>query len=439
MQTTVQDLGKLKRSIAIEISLDEMKSSYDDVLTKIKGVKVRGFRPGKFPKGWLEKRFKEYMTHEALEKIVPEYYQKALEEKGLQAATQAKVGDITFDRKSPLSVTLNFEIKPELSPLDYTRFSLEKKEVTVTEEEVNARIEAMRKSEAVLKNKAENAVAATGDQVTIDYVGTIDGEPFEDCERKGAKFELGGRAYPEFSPHVEGMKVSETKEVSIELPESFESSAGKTAQFRITLSNLQELEAPELDEAFYKKFEKSNNEEFRQFVEESLHQAKREFNYSGYREAIRTQLPALYGEFDLPEELLQAKEEALAKLHHDPKDATEEGASIDKPGPDHKAELENFKKELRLEYILDSVAKKESVPQNTDKVFERFTQMAMLFGGKPSEFIKTETGQHFYNITVQSVYEEEILNFIVAQVVGEPLELPVDSDVNVEAPNTSNE
>ena len=114
MESSVEELGDLKYSIALEIPLEEIKPTYDAVYKELKKTRLNGFRPGKYPKGWLEKRFKTAMQKEAVDRVIPSYMENALADHSLKPVTVPIIQQIDFDLKSSLSATLQFEIAPNL-------------------------------------------------------------------------------------------------------------------------------------------------------------------------------------------------------------------------------------------------------------------------------------------------------------------------------------
>lgn len=435
MQATIQDLGKLKRSVALEISLEEIKPTYDTIIRKVKNTRLKGFRPGKFPKGWVDKRFKEFVTAEAVEKIIPQYYNEALDKEGVYPATQAVIEDLKFDKKSSLTATLNFEIKPVLTLPEYTKIELDKKDIEVSDEDIDQRIEMMRKSQGNLKAKSEDSVAEPKDIATIDYKGTLDGKDFENSQKDGLKFEVEGDLFKEFSPHVLNMKTGETKTVSIELPEGYGDNVGKIAEFEITLTTLENFELPELNEDFFKNIGKDNEEDFRNEIKEMAKQEAKNRIYGEYYDAVKKQLLSLYEDFDMPESLILRKQEELDKQiaesnnASDKNDDAEKTELSDEEKESQKAEMmRQYKEGLKTSYILDYIGRTESVAQNNQKTFERFARLASLFQTTPEEFVKTDTGYQLYVATAERVHQEEILDFVISKVFDEPLETEQSSE-----------
>ena len=102
MESSIEELGELKYSIALEIPLEEIKPTYDAVYKQLKKTRLNGFRPGKHPKGWLEKHFKSAMQQEAVDRVIPAFMESALKNHSLQPVTVPVIQQVEFDRKSPL-------------------------------------------------------------------------------------------------------------------------------------------------------------------------------------------------------------------------------------------------------------------------------------------------------------------------------------------------
>ena len=97
MESNVEELEKLKRRLTLELSLEEIEPHYRNVMRQLRSTRLNGFRPGKFPKGWLEQRFKSVMHHEAIENVIPGFIDEALQKNELQQATQAVISELEFE------------------------------------------------------------------------------------------------------------------------------------------------------------------------------------------------------------------------------------------------------------------------------------------------------------------------------------------------------
>ena len=153
MESNVEELEKLKRRLTLELSLEEVEPHYRNVMRQLRSTRLNGFRPGKFPKGWLEKRFKSVMHHEAIEHVIPGFIDKALQKNELQQATQAVISELEFDQKQPLKAVIEFEVKPTLELPDYKKFKLTRKEVeSVKPKEIEEELKKTQNNLAQVEN-----------------------------------------------------------------------------------------------------------------------------------------------------------------------------------------------------------------------------------------------------------------------------------------------
>lgn len=419
MTKTLEDLGKLKRSLEVVIPLEEIQSEYKTVFSKFKTVKLRGFRPGKFPKGWLSKRFKEEMTHNATDHIIPKYFNQIVEEMKLRPATQAIVEDLTFDEKQPLQFKLFFEVAPDLDLPDFEKLKLEKPMLEVSSEEMEKKIQELKKADVTYQKKEEDSKAEEGDQILVDFQRTLGTET---SEEKDQRFVLDEKILPEIKSQIMGMKVGESKEFSFTITKEYShENVGETVQFKVTLNEVENPVLPELDENFYKRFEGSNNEEeFKAYVKKSIKREKETEKRFSNHDKLKEQLQTLYEDFDLPEKTLEEQEKSIEENLRQSKENKDGAALSDAEIEKSKSErLDEFKQQLRLEYILRQVSDSNEIIPEQEQIHQRFSMMASLNQSAPNDFIQTQSGQYFYQQIVRQVSDEAVLDFITKKVLGE--------------------
>ena len=422
MESSVEELGDLKYSIALEIPLEEIKPTYDAVYKELKKTRLNGFRPGKYPKGWLDKRFKSAMQQEAVDRVIPTFMESALENHSLKPVTVPVIKQIDFDRKSPLSAILHFEIGPKLPQLDYGKILLTRKEVEeVKSDEIGHEMELLMQGEEYLEPKSGNDIKVENDDwVLIDYSGTIEGKEFTGSIAKELQFKIGGTEYKEFHAALIGMGSGEEKEAVIELSERFDENEGKKADFKIKLTGISTAKRPEMDEGFFKKFGVANEKEIKEKIAENIESRKKAELQSEYRMQVGSQLTGLYDDFVLPEELIKLGkervdtelEEASAK-----KEITE--AEIEKKRQEG---YENARMDLRMKFILDSIREHEKLKFDEKEAAGEFFNLAQITGQNPDELIQTPFGRNMYQRIFIRKQGDVTLNRIVARVFGEPVE-----------------
>ena len=313
MESSVEELGDLKYSIALEIPLEEIKPTYDAVYKQLKKTRLNGFRPGKHPKGWLEKRFKLAMQQEAVDRVIPTFMESALKDHSLNPVTVPVIKQIEFDLKTPLSATLHFEIAPKLPQIDYGKILLTRKELEkVKSKEIDEELELLMQGEEYLETKTGNNIKVENqDWVLINCNGTIEGKEFTGSKANELKFKIGGTEYKEFHSSIIGMHCDEEKEAVIELSERFDGNEGKKADFKIKLIEISTAIRPKMDESLFKKFGVANEKEIKEKIAENIESRKKGELQSDYRMQVGSQLTGLYDDFVLPEELIKLGKERV--------------------------------------------------------------------------------------------------------------------------------
>ncbi|MCS5546735.1 MAG: trigger factor [SAR324 cluster bacterium] len=430
MESIVEELGKLKYSVALEISLEEIKPTYNAIYRELKNTRLNGFRPGKHPKGWLDKRFMSAMQKEAVKHIIPRYMDDALKEHSLRPVTVPVIQKIDFNRKSPLSATLHFEISPKLPPLDYGKILLERKDIKeVSAKDIAEELDALLQREEVLVPKdGVNAKVENDDWVLINFNGTIGGEEFVDSNANDMQIKIGGSDLAEFHAGLLGMSSAEEKEVEVELSERFGENAGKKANFKILLTEISTVKRPKMDEDFFKKYGVAGEDELKDKVGENIKSRKTAELQSEYRIAVRSQLSGLFDEFDLPEELVKFEQEQIDKDLE--KSVSDKEISTEEKEKKRQEGYDNVKLDLRMKFILDSISGQEKMHFEENEAAREFVGLAQITGQSPDKLIQSPFGRDMYQRIVVRKQGDATLDRVVARVFGDPIDqsVPVEQE-----------
>ena len=430
MESIVEELGKLKYSVALEISLEEIKPTYNAIYRELKNTRLNGFRPGKHPKGWLDKRFMSAMQKEAVKHIIPRYMDDALKEHSLRPVTVPVLQKIDFNRKSPLSATLHFEISPELPPLDYGKILLERKDIEeVSAKDIAEELDALLQREEVLVPKdGVNAKVENDDWVLINFNGTIGGEEFVDSNANDMQIKIGGSDLAEFHAGLLGMSSGEEKEVEVELSDRFGENAGKKANFKIFLTEISTVKRPKMDEGFFKKYGVAGEDELKDKVGENIKSRKTAELQSEYRISVRSQLSGLFDEFDLPEELVKFEQEQIDKDLE--KAMSDKEISAEEKEKKRQEGYDNAKLDLRMKFILDSISGQEEMHFDENEAAREFVGLAQMTGQSPDKLIQSPFGRDMYQRIVVRKQGDATLDRVVARVFGDPIDqsVPVEQE-----------
>lgn len=262
MATAVETLGKLERRLTISFPLSDVRTEVEKRLKKqAKTAKAPGFRPGKVPLKMVAAQYGYQIESDVLNDKVGRAFNDAANENQLRVAGSPKIEPKEDAPEGMLAFDAVFEVYPEVVVGELANVEIETVATEVTDTEIDKTIDILRKQRVHYHTKGEagehgtggEAVAADGDRVTVDFVGTIDGAEFTGGKAEDYTFVLGeGRMLPEFEAAAIGLRVNESKAFPLAFPEDYHGKdvAGKTAEFTITLKKLEWAHLPEVDAEF---------------------------------------------------------------------------------------------------------------------------------------------------------------------------------------------
>ncbi|MFE8774337.1 trigger factor [Streptococcus pyogenes] len=310
MSTSFENKATNRGVITFTISQVKIKPALDKAFNKIKkDLNAPGFRKGHMPRPVFNQKFGEEVLYEdALNIVLPEAYEAAVTELGLDVVAQPKIDVVSMEKGKEWTLSAEVVTKPEVKLGDYKNLVVEvdaSKEVS--DEDVDAKIERERQNLAELIIK--DGEAAQGDTVVIDFVGSVDGVEFDGG--KGDNFSLGlgsGQFIPGFEDQLVGAKAGDEVEVNVTFPESYQAEdlAGKAAKFMTTIHEVKTKEVPELDDELAKDIDEDVDtlEDLKVKYRKEL-EAAQETAYDDAVEGAAIELAVANAEIvDLPEEMI---------------------------------------------------------------------------------------------------------------------------------------
>lgn len=241
--------------LTFEISEEKIKEGLDTAFNKVKStLSVPGFRKGKVPRSIFNKQYGEEALYEdALNAVLPEAYDAAVEEAGLDPVAQPKIDVKSMEKGQAWVIEAEVTVKPEVELGEYKGLTVEKQDREVTDEDVEQNIEQKRAAQAELVLKEDAAV--DGDTVVIDYEGFKDGVAFEGGKGENHSLELGSNSFiPGFEEKLVGVKAEDELDVDLTFPEDYhaEDLKGAAVTFKVKVHEVKAKELPALDDEFAK-------------------------------------------------------------------------------------------------------------------------------------------------------------------------------------------
>ncbi|MBX9900044.1 MAG: trigger factor [Burkholderiaceae bacterium] len=440
MAIAVETLDKLERRITISFPVSDMQAEVEKRLkVRARTAKAPGFRPGKVPMKMVAAQYGYQVENEVLNDKVSQAFGRAADENSLRVAGYPKIvpkengnlvdGNLVFDA--------TFEIFPEIAIGDLTQVSVDKVKTDVSEAEIDKTIEILRKQrvhyhvkgqQGAHGNGGDDLSAQVGDRATLDFVGTIDGVEFAGGKAEDFVFVLGeGRMLPEFEAATLGLKVSESKTFDLTFPTDYHGGdvAGKTAQFAITLKQLEWAHLPEVDAEFAKMLGVADGDlaKMRADIKENLEREVRGRVKSKTKDSVMDAL-VRFVSFDVPKSLVEQDAQRLAEMTR--QDMVQRGMQVnDAPFP-----LELFfaqaEKRVRLGLILSELVKLNKLQATTEQVRLQVEDFAQSYED-PKQVVKYYFSDRNRLAEVEAlVLEENVVTYVLGQAKVNEIALPFD-------------
>ena len=256
MSISIETLEGLQRRVTVTVPADKIEAGYKEQLKGYaKNARVDGFRKGKVPHSIIEQRYGLAARQDVLsEEMQRAFFDVVIAEK-INLAGRPTFTPNNYQPGQEFSFTATFEVFPEVELKGLENIEVEKPVVEITEADLDKMVDVLRKQQATFAETAEAAKA--DDRVTIDFVGSVDGEEFEGGKASDFVLAMGqGRMIPGFEDGIVGHKAGEQFDINVTFPAEYhaENLKGKAAKFAITLKKVENTVLPELTEEFVKKF-----------------------------------------------------------------------------------------------------------------------------------------------------------------------------------------
>jgi trigger factor len=309
--TTVEDLGDSRVRVRVQVPPEAVEQELSSAAAALgRDLRVPGFRKGKVPPQVVIRQVgREAVLDEAVRNALPGWYEQAVLDAGV-----ATVGDPKLDladlpeRGAPLEFSIEIGIVPPATLGEYKSVEVGKREAAVDAAHVDEQLDQMRERLASLETVERPA--ANGDFVVMDFVGSVDGEPFEGGDARGHVTELGsGRLIDSFEQQLEGAGAGEERTVTVTFPDDYpaEHLAGKEASFAVEVKEVKEKKLPELDDEFALEAGGYDSlDELRTEIEQRLREADEGSIEGEFRQAAVDAVVA-DAKVEVPHELVHAK------------------------------------------------------------------------------------------------------------------------------------
>lgn len=399
MNVTVENLAPCKKLMRVEVESQKVEETFESVTKDFqRHASLPGFRPGKAPREMVARKYSKDIEDEVKTKLISDSYKKAVEEQKLDVLGHPDIEEIQFTRGQPLQFAATVETAPEFELPEYKGIPVKREPRTVTDEDVERALEALRQPQTSFKTVERPA--QTGDIAVVNYTGTTDGKPLTDLaptakgltEQKNFWVEIGAKAFiPGFDEQLLGAKAGDKRTIKVDFPADFVTPqlAGKSGVYETEVVEVKEKTLPAIDDTFAKSYGAENLEKLREGVRKDL---GNELELKQKRTVRNQLLGSLLNRvnFELPE--TPVSRETRNVVYDLVQENAKRGVSRDTLEKEkekiYTAASQSAKDRVKIAFLLQKIAEKEDIKVSQEEIAQRIHQLAAAYQIPADKFVK---------------------------------------------------
>ena len=424
MGLQVEKLEKNMAKLTIEVSAEEFSKAVEAAYQKNKNkINVPGFRKGKVPKKMIEQMYGKGIFYEdAANAVIPDAYEKALEECTETIVSSPKVDVVQIEEGKPFIFTAEVALKPEVTLGTYKGVEVPKAEITVTDEEIEADLKEQQENSARTVT-VEDRPVADGDIAVIDFEGFVDGAAFEGGKGENYSLTIGSHSFIDtFEEQLIGKNAGDSCSVNVTFPEDYQAAnlAGKPATFEVTIKEIKEKQLPELDDEFAEEVSEYDTlDELKEDIRKKLVEKKEETAKSAKEEAV-VQAIIDGAQMEIPDAMVETQQRQMAddfaqRLQMQGLTIDQyfqfTGLDYDKLAADMKPQAE---RRIKSRLVLEAVAAAEGITASEEDYEEEIARMAGMYQMEADK-VKELMGENGKKQIMEDLAVKKASEFVVAQ------------------------
>lgn len=413
MQVSVETASGLERRMRVQVPAERIEQEVTLRLEKVgKSAKLQGFRPGKVPAKVIRQRFGSQVRQEVLQDILQSSYSEAVAQEQLKPAGGPNIEPESLEEGQGLAYTAVFEVLPEVEITGLDKISVTVPEATVAEGDIDEMIEQLRQQRAEWLT-AERA-AGEGDQVVLDFVGTLQGEPFEGGSADDFSVVLGeGRMLEDFEAGLQGVTAGEEKSFKVQFPNDYHADAlaGAKADFAVKIKEVQEQVLPEVDAELVKSYgiESGEVSDLREDIAKNM---ARELEAKVKADVKRQVMEGLAEQNPVPVPAVLIKEEAHSMQH----EAMERmGVKDHAAAPPEETFTAAAEQRVRLGLLLNALIREQQFEVDRERVTSKVDELVAPYDNPEQIRGIYMQSPEFLGQVENVVLEEQVVEWIQEQ------------------------
>lgn len=434
MQLDTEDLSPTQKKVTITVPASRVDSRFSTTYNQIsQQVTMPGFRRGKVPMSHLRKRYGRQAVADVTQALVEEGWGKALDDLSFTPVGMPDIDAEPAQQGKPYVFTVTIDVTPTIELKPYDALTAETVNWSVPDGAIDHELMHLREQVATWAPVGDRDIAETGDRVTIDYSGSIEGEKFDGGTAEGAELELGsGQFIPGFEEQIVGQKVGGDFDVTVSFPEDYQAAdlAGKEAVFACTLHDIKAKELPEVGQDLADRLGAEDMDAVRKEISEQMVAQWSKRSNDEARDALRKQVEEAYADVPTPDALVEgalkdARGDVLREVMDEGKDYEAAAAEVD-------ARLETKREEIvrkvRGELVLDQIADVEQIEVPPHEVNAFIEQMVRAMGQYGAQMRQVYKDSNRRAALRRRMRQDKVLDFLLtkADVTAVEREVPED-------------
>jgi trigger factor len=409
----------LKRAFMLTIPAEDIEARLDQEVKRIAPqVRMPGFRPGKVPPNLIRKMHGDALHQDALNSAVQQGVQQLLEEQKVRPALQPQVElDQKYEPGKDAEVTVRVEALPDVPAANIEELKLERLTVEPDEATIEEQLKQLASSTRKWSDAPKKHAAANGDQVVVDFVGTVDGKEFEGGTGEDMAIELGsGTLIPGFEEQLIGVKAGDSREVKVTFPADYpaENLKGKAASFAVTVKAVKTGGENEIDDEFAKSLGMQGLDQLRQVLRDQQTQELNGLTRTHMKRQL-LDLLAQRHDFAVPESMVEAEyQNILAQLRHEASHEPDPEAALKEIESDAAEYRSIAERRVRLGLLLSEIGAANNVQVTEQEMNRLIIQAASQYQGKDREtFIRYIQQEPMAAAQLRApLYEDKVVDFL---------------------------
>ena len=399
MSVKVEKLEHNMAKLTIEVPTEELEKAVEKVYqSQKKNISIPGFRKGKVPRAMVEKMYgAEVFYQDAANEIIPDAYEAALKEVEEEIVSMPEVDVVQMKKGEPFIFTAEVALKPEVKLGQYKGVEVDKIDVTVSDEEVEAEIEKEREKKARTVEVTDRAVK-DGDTVSLDFEGFVDGVAFEGGKGENYPLTIGSGAFiPGFEEQLVGTEIGADVEVNVTFPEDYQADnlAGKAAVFKCKVNEIKEKQLPEVDDEFASEVSAFDTlEAYKADLKQNLEDKKFKEAKSAKTDAVIDAIIAS-SEMDIPEAMIKTEQRQM--LNDFAQRMQMQGLSMEQyfqfTGTTADMLMEQSKPQaeqrIKTSLVIDAIVAAENIEATEEEFAEEVKTMAEVYQMEEDKIVET--------------------------------------------------